>query len=92
MDRTVLMDQFLKSGADEEETARGTTYFKSVGMALFDICAKKVFIRKSKGEMTMKVVATEKAPKALGLIRRDMCMAGSCILQVRLLSIQRQMT
>ncbi len=26
----------------------------------------KVFIRKSKGEMTMKVVATEKAPKALG--------------------------
>ena len=26
----------------------------------------KVFIRKSKGEMTMKVVATEKAPKVLG--------------------------
>ena len=48
MDRTVLMDQFLKSGADEEETARGTTYFKSVGMALFDICAAKYLLEKAK--------------------------------------------
>ena len=48
MDRTVLMDQFLKSGADEEETARGTTYFKSVGMAMFDMCAAKYLLEKAK--------------------------------------------
>ena len=48
MDRTVLMSDFLKSDADEEEIARGTTYFKSVGMALFDICAAKEFLEKAK--------------------------------------------
>lgn len=48
MDQTVLMDQFLKSGADEEAIARGTTYFKSVGMALFDICAAKKLLEKAK--------------------------------------------
>lgn len=48
MDRTVLMSDFLKSDADEEETAGGTTYFKSVGMALFDICAAKKLLEKAK--------------------------------------------
>ena len=48
MDRTVLMDEFLKSDADKEEIARGTTYFKSVGMALFDICAAKKLLEKAK--------------------------------------------
>ena len=38
MDRVVLMDKFLASGADEDEIAGKTTYFKSVGMGLFDVC------------------------------------------------------
>lgn len=48
MDRTVLMDQFLKSGADEEEIAKKTTYFKSVGMALFDVCVAQKLLDKAK--------------------------------------------
>ncbi len=48
MDRTVLMSDFLEADADEEEIARGTTYFKSVGMALFDICAARKLLEKAK--------------------------------------------
>lgn len=48
MDRTVFMDQFLKSGADEEEIAKKTTYFKSVGMALFDVCVAQKLLDKAK--------------------------------------------
>ena len=42
------MSDFLKSGDDEEEIAAGTTYFKSVGMALFDICVAQKLLAKSK--------------------------------------------
>lgn len=48
MDRTVLMDQFLKSGADENEITKGTTYFKSVGMGLFDVCIAQKLLEKAK--------------------------------------------
>ena len=57
------MSDFLKSDADEDRIAAGTTYFKSVGMALFDICVAQKLLAKVKGETAMKVVATEKAPK-----------------------------
>ena len=48
MDRTVLMDQFLTSGADENEITKGTTYFKSVGMGLFDVCIAQKLLEKAK--------------------------------------------
>ncbi len=38
MDRVKLMHELLESGRDEEEQAKETTYFKSVGMGLFDLC------------------------------------------------------
>ena len=38
MDRVKLMHELLASEADEEELTKKTTYFKSVGMGLFDIC------------------------------------------------------
>lgn len=37
-DRVKYMHDLLDSDADEDELAKKTTYFKSVGMALFDIC------------------------------------------------------
>lgn len=48
MDRVVLMDKFLASGADEDEIARKTTYFKSVGMGLFDVCVAQKLLEKAK--------------------------------------------
>lgn len=48
MDRVVLMDQFLASGADEEKVAEKTTYFKSVGMGLFDVCVAEKLLEKAK--------------------------------------------
>ena len=47
-DRTVLMNQFLQSGADEEKIAESTTYFKSVGMGLFDVCIAQKLLQKAK--------------------------------------------
>ena len=47
-EQAVLMDQFLASGADEDEAAKGTTYFKSVGMGLFDVCIAKKLMEKAK--------------------------------------------
>ena len=47
-DRIVLMDQFLSSGADEEEITKKTTYFKSVGMGLFDVCVAQKLLEKAK--------------------------------------------
>lgn len=38
MDRVKLMHELLASSVDEEELSKKTTYFKSVGMGLFDIC------------------------------------------------------
>lgn len=48
MDRVVLMDKFLASGADEDEIAGKTTYFKSVGMGLFDVCVAQKLLEKAK--------------------------------------------
>ena len=48
MDRVVLMDKFLTSGADEDEIAKKTTYFKSVGMGLFDVCVAQKLLEKAK--------------------------------------------
>ncbi|MCF2555065.1 ornithine cyclodeaminase family protein [Faecalicatena contorta] len=47
-EQTVLMDQFLTSGADEDEITRKTTYFKSVGMGLFDVCIAQKLLEKAK--------------------------------------------
>lgn len=47
-ENTVLMSDFLKSGADENKIAEETTYFKSVGMALFDICVAEKLLEKAK--------------------------------------------
>ena len=47
-EKTVLMDQFLKSNTSEEDTARNTTYFKSVGMGLFDVCIAQKLLEKAK--------------------------------------------
>ena len=44
MDRVKLMHNLLASDIDKEELAKKTTYFKSVGMGLFDICvAQKLY-------------------------------------------------
>ena len=48
MDRVVLMDKFLASGADEDEITKKTTYFKSVGMGLFDVCVAQKLLEKAK--------------------------------------------
>lgn len=48
MDRVVLMDRFLASGADVETGAEKTTYFKSVGMGLFDVCVAEKLLEKAK--------------------------------------------
>ena len=48
MDRVVLIDKFLASGADEDEIAKKTTYFKSVGMGLFDVCVAQKLLEKAK--------------------------------------------
>ena len=38
MDRVKLMNNLLEEGTDPDELAKKTTYFKSVGMGLFDLC------------------------------------------------------
>lgn len=48
MDKVVLMDKFLSSGADEDRITEKTTYFKSVGMGLFDICVAQKLLEKAK--------------------------------------------
>lgn len=47
-DRTVLMNEFLASGWPEKEIAKKTTYFKSVGMGLFDVCIAQKLLEKAK--------------------------------------------
>lgn len=47
-DGTVLMDQFLASDVSEEEITKKTTYFKSVGMGLFDVCIAKKLLESAK--------------------------------------------
>lgn len=46
-DKVMLMDQYLASGR-QEEVSKGTTYFKSVGMGLFDICIAQKLLEKAK--------------------------------------------
>ena len=48
MDQVVLMSDFLASGEPVEEAAKGTTYFKSVGMGLFDICIAQKLLQSAK--------------------------------------------
>ena len=47
VENTVLMDRFLASGASEEEATGKTTYFKSVGMGLFDVCIAQKLLEKA---------------------------------------------
>lgn len=47
-DRTVLMNEFLAFGEPEEEVTKKTTYFKSVGMGLFDVCIAQKLLEKAK--------------------------------------------
>ncbi len=47
-DRTVLMNEFLASGESKEEITKKTTYFKSVGMGLFDVCIAQKLLEKAK--------------------------------------------
>ena len=46
-DKIVLMDQYLASGA-REGVSKETTYFKSVGMGLFDVCIAQKLLEKAK--------------------------------------------
>ena len=48
MDRVMLMHEYLASGADEEAGAGKTTYFKSVGMGLFDVCIAQKILEQAK--------------------------------------------
>ena len=45
MDRVKLMHELLASSVDTEELAEKTTYFKSVGMGLFDLCVAERLVR-----------------------------------------------
>lgn len=47
-EQVVLMSDFLASGEGKEDAAGETTYFKSVGMGLFDICIAQKLLQKAK--------------------------------------------
>lgn len=47
-ERTVLMNELLVSGGPGEEIAGKTTYFKSVGMGLFDVCIAQKLLEEAK--------------------------------------------
>ena len=42
------MSDYLASGETIEEAAKETTYFKSVGMGLFDICIAQILLNQAK--------------------------------------------
>lgn len=44
MDRVKLMHNLLEEGTDADELAKKTTYFKSVGMGLFDLCVAQKLV------------------------------------------------
>ncbi|MCP1110100.1 ornithine cyclodeaminase family protein [Ohessyouella blattaphilus] len=46
-ENVVLMDQYLQSPAKRDITEGETTYFKSVGMALFDVCVANSLLNKA---------------------------------------------
>ena len=64
--QTVLMSDYLAEGPRKVTDVLETTYFKSVGMGLFDVCIAQKILEMAKERNIMKVVATDKAPKALG--------------------------
>lgn len=45
MDRVTLMHQLLEEGTSPDELAKKTTYFKSVGMGLFDLCIAQTLMK-----------------------------------------------
>lgn len=45
MSRVKLMHELLASSVDTEELAKKTTYFKSVGMGLFDLCVAERLVQ-----------------------------------------------
>ncbi len=45
MSRVKLMHELLASSVDSEELTKKTTYFKSVGMGLFDLCVAEQLVR-----------------------------------------------
>lgn len=47
-EQTVLMNEYLASDEDKEIAEGQTTYFKSVGMALFDVCIAQKLLEMSK--------------------------------------------
>lgn len=47
-DRVKYMHELLASDIDEEELAKKTTYFKSVGMGLFDVCVAQKLMDNAK--------------------------------------------
>ena len=47
-EQVILMSDFLASGGSVEEAAEETTYFKSVGMGLFDICIAQRLLKEAK--------------------------------------------
>ena len=47
-DRTVLMSDFLAAGAEKTADMGETTYFKSVGMGLFDVCIAQKLLEEAK--------------------------------------------
>lgn len=47
-DQVVLMSDFLASKETVEWAAKETTYFKSVGMGLFDICIAQILLQQAK--------------------------------------------
>lgn len=47
-DRAILMDQYLASDVDESEVTKKTTYYKSVGMGLFDVCIAQKLLEQAK--------------------------------------------
>ena len=47
-EQVVLMSDYLASGETIEEAAKETTYFKSVGMGLFDICIAQILLNQAK--------------------------------------------
>lgn len=47
-DRVMLMSDYLTSETKEETDSRKTTYFKSVGMGLFDVCIAQKLLEQTK--------------------------------------------
>ncbi|MFV0363772.1 MAG: ornithine cyclodeaminase family protein [Suipraeoptans sp.] len=47
-DKVALISDYLADNSDKEIKEGETTYFKSVGMALFDICASRLLLEKAK--------------------------------------------